>query len=133
MLSAVVRLLPIKDLKALNNITRHRLYRHAGPTDLKRLPFLTSLQGGSPQPRHRRATSPYNLVNLANLEKDKRCEACEASALSVSCKSCSFLAHSVPGAWLGEGQALALRYKKPFFLTVARGPVPRVCQTSSPL
>ena len=46
---------------------RHRIYRHAGPTDLKRCSFLSYVQGGSPQPRHRRATSPYNLANLVNL------------------------------------------------------------------
>ena len=91
MFPAAVWLLLIKDLKHLNNIARHRIYRHAGPTDLKRWPFL----GGSPQPRHRRATSPYNLVNLANLVN--------------LVNPAHLLLILFPGAWLGEGQARALR------------------------
>ena len=39
MLCAVVRLLHIKDLKDLNNITRHRLYRHAGPKGPEEIAF----------------------------------------------------------------------------------------------
>ena len=109
MLCAVVRLLHIKDLKDLNNIARHGIYRHAGPTDLKRWSFLSSLQGGSPQPRHRRATSPYNLANPGNLVNP---------------------AH----LWLILFQVLGMARDRPspygimkgFLVTVVRGPVPRV-------
>ena len=60
MFPAALRLLHIKDLKDLNNITRHRIYRHAGPKGPEEV-FFT----GAGFPLVGRGTGPRRAIRSA--------------------------------------------------------------------